>query len=222
MGGADSQTRIELVVFDLGRVLVRICSDWVHACATAGVNIALDRLDPASLLEFRELVHQVEVNAVSFEEFAGRVGQRLGATPQQIRSASEAFLMDLYPGVLELIAELHKAGIATGCLSNTNEHHWGLLADPEHPEFSGLNVLKYQFASHLIGARKPDPAIFEHLERETGIRGGAILFFDDVQENVQAARARGWNAQWINPELDDPLPQIRAALRDFGVLRQAM
>ena len=217
MGRADSQTRIELVVFDLGRVLVRICNDWVHACATAGVNIALDRLDPASLLELRELVHQLEVNALSFEEFAGRVGRTLGATPEQIRCASEAFLVSLYPGVVELIAELHKAAVATACLSNTNEHHWRLLADPQHPEFSGLSRLRYQFASHLIGARKPDQAIYEHLERETGIRGGAILFFDDVQENVDAARSRGWKAEWIDPALDDPLPQIRTALGRHGV-----
>jgi putative hydrolase of the HAD superfamily len=219
MGGAGGQQRIELVVFDLGRVLVRICNDWVHACATAGVTIAPDKLDLSALLQLRDLVHQVEVNAVSFEEFAQRVGRTLGATPDQIRCASEAFLVSVYPGALELISELHSVGIATACLSNTNEHHWELLADRQHPVFCGLSGLRYQFASHLIGARKPEPAIYEHLERETGFRGGAILFFDDVEENVEAARSRGWIAEWIDPELDDPLPQIRSALGRHGVLR---
>jgi putative hydrolase of the HAD superfamily len=218
MGGAASQARIELVVFDLGRVLVRICNDWVHACATAGVNIAPDKLDLAALLELRDLVHQVEVNAVSFEEFTAQVGKTLGATPDQIRCASEVFLVSLYPGAMELIEELDAAGVATACLSNTNEHHWELLADPEHPVFSGLSRLRYQFASHLIGARKPEQGIYEHLERVTGFRGGAILFFDDVQENVQAARLRGWNAEWVDPELEDPLPQMRAALVKHGII----
>ena len=217
MGGAGGQQRIELVVFDLGRVLVRICNDWVHACATAGVKLELDKLDPAALFQLRELVHQVEVNAVSFEEFARRVGQTLGATPQQIRSASGAFLVGLYPGAVELIEELHRTGVATACLSNTNEHHWELLSDSRHPIFSGLSNLRHQFASHLIGTRKPEPAIYEHLERETGFRSGAILFFDDVRDNVEAARTRGWNAEWIDPELDDPLPQIRAALGKHGI-----
>ena len=218
MGGPANQARIELVVFDLGRVLVRICNDWVHACATAGVQIALEKLDPSSLLQLRELVHQVEVNAVSFDEFAGQVARTLGATPQQIRRASEAFLVSLYPGVVELIAELHDAGLATACLSNTNEHHWELLADPDHPAFGSLSALKFLFASHVIGARKPDAAIYAHLEQETGIRGGSILFFDDVKENVQAARSRGWNAEWIDPDLDDPLTQIRAAVEKYGAL----
>lgn len=217
MGGTGGQQRIELVVFDLGRVLVRICSDWVHACATAGVKLELDKLDPAALFQLRELVHQVEVNAVSFEEFAGQVARTLGATPQQIRRASEAFLVSLYPGVVELIAELHAAGLATACLSNTNEHHWELLADANHPAFGNLSELKYLFASHIIGARKPDAAIYQHLEQETDIRGSSILFFDDVKENVQAARSRGWNAEWIDPDLDDPLPQIRAALARHGM-----
>jgi HAD superfamily hydrolase (TIGR01509 family) len=212
------QTRIELVVFDLGRVLVRICNDWVHACATAGVEVPLDKLDPAALFQLRDLVHQVEVNAVSFDEFAEQVARALGATSHQIHAASEAFLTGLYPGVPELLSELHSAGVKTSCLSNTNDHHWKLLADPTHPAFSPLNRLTHQFASHLIGARKPDDAIYAHLERETGLTGAAILFFDDVQENVDAARKRGWHAHWIDPNLDDPLPQIRAALRRHQVL----
>jgi HAD superfamily hydrolase (TIGR01509 family) len=212
------QGRIELVVFDLGRVLVRICNDWVHACATAGVEVSLEKLDPAALFQLRDLVHQVEVNAVSFDQFADQVGRTLGATSGQIHAASEAFLTGLYPGVPELLSELDAAGVKTSCLSNTNDHHWKLLGDPAHPAFSPLARLTYLFASHLIGARKPDDGIYAHLERQTGIAAGAILFFDDVQENVDAARKRGWHAHWIDPSLDDPLPQIRAALRRYQVL----
>jgi putative hydrolase of the HAD superfamily len=211
-------TPIELVVFDLGRVLVRICNDWLHACTTAGIVLSPDTLDAATLSSLRELVHQVEVNAVSFDEFAERVGGALGANSSQIRRASEAFLIELYPGVPELLAELHAGGLATACLSNTNEHHWRMLADPAHPAFAPLGNLKRQFASHLIRARKPEEAIYAHLERETGLTGPAILFFDDVEENVAAARDRAWHAHRIDPAQDDPIPQIRAALRRHGIL----
>ena len=46
---------------------------------------------------------------------------------------------------------------------------------------------------------------------------GAILFFDDRRENVEAARRRGWNAQPIAKD-GDPVPQIRRILRSDGVM----
>jgi HAD superfamily hydrolase (TIGR01509 family) len=210
-------TPIKLVVFDLGRVLVRICDDWLHACTTAGIELSPEKLDVDTLLSLRELVYQVEVNAVSFDEFAQCVGAAVGASSDQITRASEAFLIELYPGVPELLTELHAAGVATACLSNTNEHHWEMLADPGHHAFGPLCHLKHQFASHLIRARKPDDAIYAHLEEATGMSGPAILFFDDVEENVQAARARGWHATRVDPARNDPLSQIRPALAEHGI-----
>ena len=210
---------IELVVFDLGRVLVRICDNWMQACETAGVKLELAHIDGAKLSAMREAVHQVETNDLTFDEFTAEVAEILGATPPQIRNASAAFALGLYEGVEPLLDELHHAGIATACLSNTNEHHWAFLADASHPSYFPLAKLKHHFASHLIQARKPAPAIYEHLERETGVNGPSILFFDDLQENIDGALKRGWTAIWIDPELNDPLSQIRAALVRYRVLQ---
>lgn len=216
-GGQSGE--VELVVFDLGRVLVRICDDWMHACSTAGIELASRDLQAADFIKLRDLVHAVEVNGIAFDEFAGEAGRVMGATAAQVMSASEAFVVGLYEGVPELLEELRAAGLKTACLSNTNEHHWGLLADAQHPAFFPLNRLHHQFASHLIRARKPDEAIYAHLERETGVRGGSILFFDDVEENVKAAMRRGWKAEWIDPERNDPMGQIREGLRAHGAIR---
>ena len=209
---------IELVVFDLGRVLVRICDDWMQACASAGVKLELAQIDAEKLLSMRAAVHKVETNELSFDAFADQVAKLLGATKEQIRNASAAFSLGLYEGVEPLLEQLHDAGIATACLSNTNEHHWAFLADATHPSYFPLAKLKHHFASHLIQARKPAPAIYEHLEKETGVAGPSILFFDDLQENIDAALKRGWTAIWINPELNDPLSQIRSALARYRVL----
>ena len=209
---------MKLVIFDLGRVLVRICDDWMHACATAGIDLANNDLGGAELLRLRDLVHQVEVHTIDFATFAQEAGAILGASPDQITRASAAFVIGLYEGVPELLSELAGAGVKTACLSNTNEHHWGLLSDREHPAFFPLSKLDHQFASHLIRARKPDTTIYVHVEETANIRGAEILFFDDVEENVRAARKRGWIAEWIDPEVHDPMRQIRAALDAHGVL----
>ncbi|SPJ23312.1 HAD family hydrolase [Palleronia abyssalis] len=57
---------------------------------------------------------------------------------------------------------------------------------PALTEFDGAVV------SAHIGIVKPDPGIYEALERETGIAPGRILFTDDKRENIAAAAARGW------------------------------
>jgi glucose-1-phosphatase len=213
----ERDEKIRLVVFDLGRVLVRICDDWMHACSTAGIELGARELGPADFLRLRELVHQIEVQEIDFVMFSDQVGKILGATAEQIATASAAFVVGLYEGVPELLDELAAAGVKTACLSNTNEHHWGLLSDRQHPAFFPLGKLDHQFASHLIRARKPGAEIYAHLENATGLKGPQILFFDDMEENVRAARNRGWSAEWIDAERNDPLGQIRAALRGHGV-----
>jgi len=217
MSGSN-EGKVELVVFDLGRVLVRICNDWMHACEAAGIALDLSQLNTPKLAAIRSAVHKVETNDLSFDAFAAEVATHLGATKDQVREASAKFALGLYEGVEPLLDQLHEAGVATACLSNTNEHHWGFLADARHPSYFPLGRLKHHFASHLIRARKPSPAIYEHLERETGFTGPAILFFDDLKENIDAAVARGWRGIWIDPDLDDPMSQIRAALKQYQVL----
>ena len=53
----------------------------------------------------------------------------------------------------------------------------------------------HHFASHLIDRIKPDHDAFEHVASTLGIEPGAILFVDDNQINVDAARAFGMQAQ---------------------------
>jgi FMN phosphatase YigB (HAD superfamily) len=45
---------------------------------------------------------------------------------------------------------------------------------------------------------------------------GRIVFFDDVEENVAAARRRGWRGQRILHD-GDPIAQVRRHLRDAGI-----
>jgi 2-haloacid dehalogenase len=70
----------------------------------------------------------------------------------------------------------------------------------------------------LIGHCKPNDAIYEHVERTTGIAPQSILFFDDLETNVSAATRRGWNARLIQLG-GEPIAQIRGVLREYGVLK---
>ena len=209
---------IQLVIFDLGRVLVRICDDWHHACQCAGIKLSAAPIDVGRMDRLRELALQQEIGAIGSEAFFGGAATLMGLSAAQVRAASEAYIRGAYPGVVALVDELIAAGVATACLSNTNEHHWQIVSNRDHPGYFPLERMSHRFASHLVKARKPEDAIYAHVERSTGIAPSALLFFDDVPENVEAARRRGWKACRIDPALDDPIPQIRAALREHRVL----
>jgi putative hydrolase of the HAD superfamily len=204
--------RIQLVIFDLGRVLIRICDGWDQACRRAGVEIQLEQLDPSALQVVGSLSRKHEVGQIDLEGFAREASPALGITPDQFRAIATAYLHQAFPGTVELLADLRSSRVATACLSNTNESHWRMMNDPSDAAHIPLDRLNHRFASHLVQARKPDAAIYEHVERETRIAPGSILFFDDVPENVEAAIQRGWNAWHVDPRFENPIPHIREQL----------
>jgi putative hydrolase of the HAD superfamily len=212
-----SHPHIDLVVFDLGRVLIRICDGWRHACEVAGVAAPAGELSPAAQAALERAVCASEVGAMGLEAFARAVSPHLGVPSEGIVKLSNAYLRGPYPGATELLADLRRAGVRTACLSNTNANHWRLMTDPDSPSFLPMEQFDHRFASHLVRMRKPEDRIYAHVERETGIEAGRIVFFDDLALNVDAARRRGWLAHQIRIDDDDPVKQARQVLRGHGV-----
>jgi FMN phosphatase YigB (HAD superfamily) len=207
---------IQLVCFDIGRVLLRICDNWQHACRIAGIEIPANAGNgPPPQLD--DLIRRYDTGHIDLKGFAREI-EGLGAfTAQDVIRLQSCYLLGAYPGVDKLLDELSRAGVRTACLSNTSDHHWQMMHDRTGPHYLPLDRLDYRFASHLVQLRKPDDAIYAHVERETGVAGKAIVFVDDVEENVQAARRRGWRTCHIDPRPDDPLPQVRSYLRSQGL-----
>ncbi len=206
--------RIQLVCFDLGRVLIRICDNWKHACERAGIRVPTREIDRAVMMD---LVIRHETGRIDDETFCRLSSPVFGLNVEQVRKLSDAYIIEPYPGVEELIAELRATGVKTACLSNTNSNHWHKMCDASHHCGLPLDQMDYRFASQLIGQRKPDDAIYRHVEEVTGIAGGHIAFFDDMPINIDAAKQRGWEA-FVIKQGGDPIAQIRGYLATLGVL----
>ena len=213
-----AHSNIRLVVFDIGRVLLRICDGWSDAAHRAGIEMQMPALDERQSAILHNALEQIDIGRLDLDSFIAVAGPLLGLTPSQLRATSDAYLISPYAGGVELIEDLHAAGVATACLSNTNESHWRIMNDPAEAAHLQLHRLTYRFASHLVGARKPDPAIYARVERETSVSPSQIIFFDDIAENIDGSRKRGWCAFPVDPRLDNPIPVMRAQLRSHGVL----
>lgn len=181
---------VHAVVFDLGRVLIdiqpaRCLEHWArHA------NV------PPAELE-RAFVHDAhyerfERGEITFASYASHLRATLAVDlPDAVLEAGwNALLGDALPGASEAIAAAtarHPAYV----FSNSNVVHeavWqrthaGLLAPMQHV-----------FVSSSLGLRKPEARAFLAVAESIGVAPDGILFFDDLEENVAASRAAGYQA----------------------------
>ncbi|MBM6549638.1 HAD family hydrolase [Marinomonas ostreistagni] len=182
---------IKVVLFDLGHVLVDL-----------GPKERFTRIFPLQGVSEAELwehwlaspsVKAFDAGQISLDSFIDRLLAELSleADREALKQAFIAWPQGLYDGAIELVqripAHYHRA-----VLSNTNDAHWARILDD-----MGLAGLFHQyFASHQVGLVKPELSLFEHVIAKLGVAPNEILFIDDNQINVEAARQAGMQAEW--------------------------
>src|SRR5688572_4091602 len=145
-----------VICFDIGGVLVRICRSWSEACESAGVLMQTEAwLASEEAVAARSVVMQAYQNgALSTDEYYQRMQGALGDryTLDEIARIHDAWLLDEYVGVVELVTQLGELPtVTTACLSNTNQRHWDALAPNQGlTRFPAVMALRQRFASHLM------------------------------------------------------------------------
>lgn len=94
-------------------------------------------------------------------------------------------------GLLDRIKQLNSHMDAGFHLATNQEHRranylWQTLGLNAH-----FDAIHY---SADIGHAKPDDGFYATIENRLGLTGPEILFFDDQAKNIEAAKARGWQA----------------------------
>lgn len=182
---------MEVVVFDLGKVLV----DFDYAIAARKLA-AMSKVVPARLQELIEKSHllvQFETGATNREEFFRQVCEATGYCGD-LKNFSLCFadIFSEIEAMIEFHAGLRKAGVPTYIFSNTNDLAVGHIRS-RFPFFSNFDgyILSYEH-----GGMKPNRKIYEVVERVTGKRGEQICYIDDRLENVEMGEEMGWHAIW--------------------------
>ena len=112
-------------------------------------------------------------------------------------------------GVHELVHRLHAAGVPLFCLTNFGHELFGQFR-PTQPIF---DLFEDIVVSGTEGIAKPEPRIYEIVEERSGRDGAALFFTDDNPANIDAARARGWDAH-----LFTDAARLEAQLASAGLL----
>jgi HAD superfamily hydrolase (TIGR01509 family) len=205
-----------MACFDIGGVLVKHCRTWREGCAAAGLPLHDGAESEQMSARRRDLAHQFTTGTITEPAFWAAMSGSTGGlyTPAQIERIHHAWLGPEYPDVGRVVRRLVDAGrVQTGVLSNTNAPHWARL----HPvgnrpaEFPTASLLGVRLASHLIGHMKPHPETYVAFEHASGFAGPEILFLDDLPENLETARTRGWTCELID-HTRDTADQIETVL----------
>ena len=180
-------SRPEVVVFDLGKVLVdfdySIASRRIAQRGTLGMDAVQDFIDHSPLL------YRYETGLIDQKQFFEEVRRATGFLGDIGEFGK--FFADIFTEIPDMIAlhgRLRRARVPVFIFSNTNDLAIGHIRRnfPFFEQFDA-HVLSYEH-----GAMKPDAKLYEIVEQVTGRAGGKILYLDDRIENVEAGRARGW------------------------------
>ncbi|WP_312836997.1 glucose-1-phosphatase [Pantoea sp.] len=177
-----------LYIFDLGNVIIDI--DFNRAL---GVWSDLGRV-PLALLQssfhMGEAFERHERGEISDEEFAASLCEQLDValSYEQFTAGWQAIFVGARQDTLSLMKQLRAQGDRVVILSNTNRLHCEFWPT-QYPEVQQA-VDKF-YLSQELGMRKPEMQIFQHVLKEEGFSADQALFFDDNQQNIDAARALG-------------------------------
>lgn len=202
-----ASSKIRAIIFDIGRVLVRVDVSRAMAGLSEGLSLSPEEVwsaienDP-SWLDWQE-------GRISPRDWNLHLNKRLGAN-LSFEQFTRTWNMALDPlpiqddSFLEKLSKHYKLCL----LSNT---------DPIHVAHLESNYLFYQYFSRriyscVVGASKPNPLIYREALTACKVQAAEALYIDDVPAYAEAAGKLGLSGIiFQSPE------QLRAALTGLGI-----
>lgn len=188
---------IKNVIFDFGNVLFDLDLPSIERnlqqLMGSGFEQAREKL-------LRNRVFELyETGGMTSAEFLDHI--RMSApeppAPEVVRDIWNSIFLEMPAHRFTMLQELRQK-YKVFLLSNINELHERWIADYmvrvhgihdyESRYFDGV------YFSHLIRLRKPDTAIYEYVLADAELNPAESVFFDDVEANIEGARAVGIEA----------------------------
>lgn len=195
---------IRSLIFDVGKVLVHFSfEEFRQFLFSKGAEIS-------STEEFiiKTQLELYEVGGLSSDEFLIGLGALLREqTPVEELSQRWQQIFSPQEDMIALARSL-EANYQVGLLSNTSELHWNYLCSNYQLNTIGQGAV----TSFGAKAMKPAPEIYLQAEQQFGLTPEHSVFIDDIAENIEAARARGWHGVQHKSYVE-----TCAALRELGV-----
>ncbi len=196
---------IAALAFDLGNVLVQV--DHLRFCRGLGELAGQPPQEVYAAVFQSGLEPGYDRGRLSSREFHRRLQARFRLDLPFPR------FRDLWNGIFEPLEDMEEvvARLARRyplyLLSNTNPLHFRYVRE----RFASLlKHFRALILSYRVGSRKPEAAIFQALLREAGLPPARILYIEDQEDFVAAARTHGLTA-WLFVSPRDFKERLRVA-----------
>jgi putative hydrolase of the HAD superfamily len=178
----------QALLFDLGGVLIDI--DFGRALSAWAASSALPLAELQRRFRFDEQYERHERGEIGAHAYFDhlRATLQLTASHEEVARGWNAIFVGEISAARAAVAAARKS-LPCFALTNTNAAHMACWSR-RFPEVVG--AFDRIFASHEMGLRKPERAVFEHICRATGVAPASFVFFDDLPDNVAAAARAGF------------------------------
>lgn len=180
--------KYSVLLFDLGGVLID-CNKFSKLLDWQTWTDDAD--DLSGKWNESDAVRQYRLGKIGTKEFYDLVTSEFALNVGVARFLKEFRLVPrgFYAGADVLLKKLLGSYI-TAAFSNTNELHWNKLCDVNSIE----KYFTRCFPSHLIHKIKPNEDAFKYVLKTLNVQPAKVAFFDDREENIDAAKKLGMDA----------------------------
>jgi len=199
--------KLRAIIFDIGRVLVRVDVSRGMTGLSQGLSLSPSELWTA--LEKDPRWPDWQEGRISPRDWHLHLTKRLG-TSLTFEQFTEVWNRVLDPtpmqsnALLETLAKSYRLGL----LSNTDPIHLAHL----ETSYDFFRFFPARIYSCRVGASKPSPLIYREALRACKVQAGEAVYIDDVLAYVEAARRLGMaGVQYQSPE------QLSGDLAGLGV-----
>ncbi len=198
----------DALLFDLGRVVLDI--DFSRATACWAEHAGCKPSDIVARFVRDEAFVDHETGRISDAAYFESLRSSLGVaiSDDHFLQGWNAIFAGEMPGIAALLSRAAER-MPLYAFSNTNRPHVEYFSIA-HADL--LGHFRELYLSSTIGLRKPDAAAYDHVVKSIGVPAERIVFFDDLAENVEGARARGLKAVHVTSPRD-----VAEALTALGI-----
>jgi putative hydrolase of the HAD superfamily len=185
------------ILFDMDGIL----ADYQPTIRVSHIATALER----TVAEVRAAIYDSGIEAdadagrLGPDEYLDALGEVIGRrVPVDVWTDARRQATRVRRGLVGRISSLASQGVGVAILTNNGQllaAHWERIAPELFPLFLGRALVAAEF-----GVAKPDPAVYTRALAKLGWRAEDTLFIDDVQANVDGARAAGLTARRCDDE----------------------
>lgn len=196
----------KVVIFDIGNVLLEWDPDKVYGSLIPDAGARAAFFDEVGLDAMNE---EIDLGA-PFKETIYAKAEAFPQYRELIQAWHDRWIemaSPLISGSWDILQRLKSDGVPVYALSNFGVESYAYAKTV----YADLAKFDREFISGHLQLIKPDPAIYAHVEEETGFAGSDIVFADDRADNIAAARARGWHGHVFTSA-----QEFEADLRSLG------